>query len=768
MAMQDNACRIEFDRATGGLRGIVNRITGDACLKGGRTDAMPFRIGADLTEEFEIGLNEQFQLVFAEPESITRTLLTPERCELLEANEDGGITLRYRGGGLDIGLRVRWAGSPGVSDWSLRITNLGDATREVLSCFPYLDGVRLGPDAATNLATAMDQGGVTVPAWERAGGVLGESNQMSMQWHAIFDPASHSALAVIFMDPDVHPKRLVLREPSIALHHFPPSRIAPGETLDLPPARIVVYQGDWRPAARHYRAWYETAYAEVEPPAWFRASNGLVGRHFKKGGAGIASDYVGQYALETFRELPRARILSPLDNWEYAFYSHRCMIPGVHTDGDNIVREDMGGAEAMRDGIAGSRRLGLHTTLYVEGYIVSRESDLAKTGKAERWAVMQKDGTRTGPYVNQGFAHMCPGCVEWQDHLAESVARLLRETGADGVRLDSLGFYYLPCYNPEHHHESPFGYNEWIKQLLAKVRAAAIQVNPDVLLLTEGSADWFGQWFHGALTSRCPRDLSMMRLAVGPFRPYVYASGALWGSLAGFAGGGCGGTKAEGLDWNWMLAEATAHEALIWGDVADVDPTSSDPEIVSRRFEGDGYWAVVAARPACQDPLVWPRGTTISDTHAAYTLTFEDLGSLVEDAVYCDVETLTWAPLAMERDGADARVRLETNWALIILRRVGGPQIIGFDPLPARRPGDTVSFQIGLISPQSDSAAPPRSVHITAHGLDVPTPDVAVPGQTILQIPVDALPGYYAIFVESEGALGVKRFLVIEEPNATP
>ena len=100
-----------------------------------------------------------------------------------------------------------------------------------------------------------------------------------------------------------------------------------------------------------------------------------------------------------------------------------------------------------------------------------------------RWAVMHKDGTLTGPYSYQGFYHMCPGAVEWQDHLASMVARLLRETGADAVRLDSLGFYYLPCYNPAHEHATPFGYNDWIKQLLAKVRKAAIAVNPDVLLL---------------------------------------------------------------------------------------------------------------------------------------------------------------------------------------------------------------------------------------------------------------------------------------------
>ena len=762
ITIEDEACRIQFDGRSGALWTLVNRALGDACLKDGQAGGMPFRVYTDFTEDFDITLNEKFQLVFAEPESVARTVLGPGDCALLEVSEESGLHLRYGGGDLEMELRVQWAGQPGVSDWSLRITNRGDREREVLSCFPYLDGVRLGPDARMNLATAMDQGGVTLPAWERSGGVLGESNQMSMQWHAIWDPETRSGLGLLFMDPEVHPKRLVLREPAIALHHFPPARLAPGETLALPPVRILVYEGDWRPAARAYRAWYDKAYVKAEPPEWFRQSNGHTGRHFKKGGPGITADYGIQYALESFAELPGVRIRSPLDNWEYAFYSHRCMLPGVHTDGDNIVREDMGGAEAMRAGIAGCQRLGLHTTLYIEGYIVSKESDLAKTGRAERWAVMQKDGSLIGPYAAQGFYHMCPGCVAWQDHLANSVERLLRETGADGIRLDSLGFYYLPCFNPAHHHADPFGYNDWMKQLLAKVRVAAISVNPDVLLLTEGSADWFGQWFHGALTSRCPRDLSMMRLAVGPFRPYVYATGALWGSLSGFAGGGCGEKEAGGLDWNWMLARAPAHEALVWGDAADAAPVCSDPEIVCRRFAGEGYWAIVAARPDCQDPLVWPRETTLSGKRAAYTLVLPGLAAQVEDAVCCDIETFNWMPLDTMRVDEDLSLSLDSNWVLILLRQPGGPPVVSFDPLPAQAPGAAVSLRLGFLSPPQGGVYPRVQAGVRAPGLEVSAEKSPVPGEVTVRIPQDALPGYYAVQAVGEGLLGVKRFVVVE------
>jgi hypothetical protein len=765
VVIENESCGIEFDRDNGGLRRITNRLLGDECLKGGRPGVMPFRIYADMTKEFDITINNKFQLVFDDPASICKAIIQPENCRLVDVDRTEGLTLCYRGDGFETRLHIRLAEHAGTSDWSLRLTNTGGTKRDFLVCFPCLDGVRLGPDPAKDLATAMDQAGVVVPAWERAGGVLGESNQMSMQWHAIWDHATRSALAVIFMDPDVRPKRLLLAEPRIELHYFPPVVLAPDESCELPPARMLVYKGDWRPAARAYRAWHERAYAHVDPPAWFRQSDGNTGVHFKKGGAGVVPAYGGQIVLESFRNLPAAHLRGPIDNWEYAFYC-RGSIPvkdreyTPHTDGDNIIREDMGGAVAMRDGIAGVHRLGLHVTLYVEGYIVHQDSELARSGKAERWAVMRKDGTLTGPYSKQGFYHMCPGSVEWQDHLTSMVARLLRETGADGVRLDSLGFYYLPCYNPAHKHATPFGYNEWIKQLLAKVRKAAIAVRPDVLLLTEGSADWFGPWFHGALTSRCPRDLSMMRLAVRPFQMYVYASGALWGALSGYPGGGCSGPDIHTADWNWLCARFPAHEALVWGDVADEDPQSSDPEIVARRFEGDGYWAIVAARPACQDPLVWPRGTGLSERRGEYVLTLSRLAPQVDAAVVCDVEALTWLPLAPERQGKDLRLRLRTNWALVILRRPGGPRFVSFDSLPQLRKGASTKARLTALV-KADGGDEIRAT-VSAPGLRVEPSETAVPGDVTIGIPADALPGNYSVRVAGRNVLGIRRFLVVE------
>lgn len=760
LKIENGFCRIEFDPQNGGLRSVANLLTGDEYLKSATPGLQPFRIYADITKEFEIDSNEHHQLTFDDPAAICRSVLQPNSCRLVDAGRGDALTLRYESDGLEMRLRVVLTKDSGVSDWFLKITNTGKTPRNFLSSFPYLTGVRLGADSKTNLATAMDQGGITVSAWERPGGVLGESNQFSMQWHAIWDPPTHNALGLIFMDPTVLPKRIVLKEPDIDLQYFPPTTLKPGKSIDLPPFRMLVGKGDWKPAARAYHSWFNKSFRTLEPPDWYRRSNGCAGRHFKKGGPGIKADYGGQIALDSFRELPAAHLRCPIDFPEYAFYCSASMSHPVHTDGDNIVRPDMGGAEALRDGIEGVHRLGLHTQLYVEGYIVSKESELARSGKAERWSVMHKDGTITGPYTKQGFYHMCPGCVEWQDHLAGMIGRLLRETGADGVRIDSLGFYYLPCYNPAHKHKDPFGYNEWIKQLLAKANKAAVSVNPNVLLSSEGSADWYAPWVHGALTSRRPRDLSMMRLAMGPYRPYVYAAGALWGSLSGFPGGGCESGELNALDGNWLCARFPAHEALVWGDVADDDPQSSDPQIVTRRFEGTGYWAIVAARPASQD-RIWPDGAGLSEQRGEYTITLPGLASQVADAVLCDIENLTWTPLKLETQGNDIQFRLASNWALVILRQPKGLPLAGFDPLPKSHPGDSIKIPLHWIA-ENQSLKFPNNVTINAPGLQVSRRNVKIPGEAEITVPKDALPGYYGVEVSGKNLLGIKRFLQVE------
>ena len=765
VSLRNDRCEIGFEGERGGLRRIRNVILGDDYLKGSDSSDAPFRIYADFTQEFEMpdaDYTKSFGLG-SDIGAMCKTVLGPGDCRLTDVQQGDGLTLTYDGGGLEIRLHIAFENDAGASVWSLRITNTGDRARDILPSFPCLNGVALGPNPGRNLATIMNQAGLIAPAWQHPGGVVGAGVQMSMQWHAIWDPDSHSAFALIFMDPDTKPKQLRLDNRAIELRYFPPVNLAPGDSLELPPFKMLVYRGDWRPAARVYRAWYDGAYTHAELPAWFKECDGWDGRHFKKAGPGVVADRGGQFLLDSFRELPGARLHIPIDTMEYAFYNRGSMLYDMHTDGDNIVREDLGGAEAMRDAVVGAHRYGLHTTLYIEGYIVYKESELAKSGKAERWSVMHKDGTITGLYTKEGFLHMCPGSTEWQDYLADAAARLVRETDADGIRLDSLGTYFLPCYNPAHQHATPFGYNDWLKQLLSKVRDAVLAVKPDALLTTEIPVDWFGQWFHGALTQVYPRDLPAMRLAVGPYRPVVYAPGGpVWGSVSGLPGGRGRGSDLQPDEANWMCARVPVNAALVEGDIPNEDPRASDPEIVTRAFHGNGYWAVVAVRPASEDPFEWRNYTGLSDKRGEYTVTIQGVAPQIAYGAFCNIESLTWKALDLNRVGDDLEIRLNTNWALIVLSETGGPPVIHFDPLPELRPGESTTVHLTSMQGVSKEVLP-WTIELVASALTVEPRSASAPGDVRITVPDDALPGFYGVKVAGDRVLGTKRFLKVLE-----
>jgi len=575
-------------------------------------------------------------------------------------------------------------------------------------------------------------------------------------------------LGLIVMDPEIRNKKLVLARPCLSVQYFPPQTLAPGETLTMPPVRVLIHEGDWRRTARRYAAWFDKTFQQATPPRWFLECNSWDGQWLAKksddppmflgawpGSGGTAL----MRQLSDFRDLPAAVLAKPFDNTEYAYWERCAMLHNQCVGGDYLVREDLGGADAMREAFAQIRKLGLHSTLYLNAYTIHDTSDLVKSGKAQRWLMMHHDGTARGRYTEHGYVHPCPGCVEYQDYLAATVARLLKETGADGILLDSVGYYHHPCYNPEHHHRSPFDYNEWIGQLLAKVSKAAREVNPDVLLTTEGVIDFYSQWFHGGLTQAYPRDLPPMRLAMdGHYRALAYAPvGPVWGSLAGLP---CCG-RMPGAEVNWQNAAATVHDTLTAGDVADENPKTTDSEILTRRFMSDRCDVVVAARPACTQDL-WPLAQGLSARRSRYEIQIPAGATPAKRIATCDIETSRWESREPPiRDGAYV-IDTESNWLLAVIPK-GNQRVVVFDPLPEARPGDKISITPTALAGEGSS----EEVEIWAPGLHVGdavgSEAPARLGETTnIHVPQDAAPGWYQIRLRGPNTLGLRQVLHVK------
>ena len=69
------------------------------------------------------------------------------------------------------------------------------------------------------------------------------------------------------------------------------------------------------------------------------------------------------------------------------------------------------------------------------------------------WLMLDKDGKHAR--MTAGLAGLCPAVSEVQEYYRELTKRFISDWGFDGHKLD-FAFTVPPCYNPKHHHKSPY------------------------------------------------------------------------------------------------------------------------------------------------------------------------------------------------------------------------------------------------------------------------------------------------------------------------
>ncbi len=111
----------------------------------------------------------------------------------------------------------------------------------------------------------------------------------------------------------------------------------------------------------------------------------------------------------------------------------------------------------------------------------------------------------------------CHDLAEVRQWAADTMERVMRETGADGIRLDEVGHAGWACYSPAHKHtyQEP-GITQWQKaatEMAKMVHAGMDRVRPDLVLTTEFPGyDYMMPYLDGCITY----DLSIQAT---PLRP---------------------------------------------------------------------------------------------------------------------------------------------------------------------------------------------------------------------------------------------------------
>lgn len=237
-----------------------------------------------------------------------------------------------------------------------------------------------------------------------------------------------------------------------------------GGDLTLGPVVIGTYQGSWMEGARRVNEVRGRLPRMHRSPEWFERQTSIGEHRGAPTSAGLGQKGPSNATLVLLGASDRERS-------DYLTFS-----------------ASVGGASGLRSAIDAVHQANGHVLLYLDGALLARDAPFARTTEGEAAAMCDRDGKPLEPFA--GYWRMCPATQAWRDWVADTAAKLVRSTGADGVFLDSAcTLANEPCYDRTHKHPSPFVWNWGVRQLLQEVRRRLFQAKPDAVLVAAGAAD---------------------------------------------------------------------------------------------------------------------------------------------------------------------------------------------------------------------------------------------------------------------------------------
>ena len=290
-------------------------------------------------------------------------------------------------------------------------------------------------------------------------------------------------------------------------------------------AVIATHSGDWHSAMRAYADWAHRVWKFRPAPSRLRNVHHMIaagwGQDLLYRDGRYRDDFVGPQTDCTelmsrwdwaphgpwntpFTQLNEKLTPEQLKSWEPYFVkdpvSGEMMWNNQPGDYEGY-NSRFGGLPAFREAIKACRNKGALVTLYTDPF---RLDEGSRTGAAHgrQWTVVLPDGQPGRSYDVWNPCHDLPEVRQW---VAETMKRVMRETGADGIRLDEYGHKGWACFSKEHGHTfEEYGVSQWNKataEATRMVRAAMDEVAPGSVLTTEHPGyDYLMQFIDGCIT----------------------------------------------------------------------------------------------------------------------------------------------------------------------------------------------------------------------------------------------------------------------------
>lgn len=294
------------------------------------------------------------------------------------------------------------------------------------------------------------------------------SSRFPLQFVSAYQPGKSGVYAMT-CDTDLLRKRyrLTKQEQLDMGACYPGLVVEPGQTLELPPARIGVYEGDWHHAFDAYRRWTAQWYKPASPrKQWFREVFNFrqIFLYHNLDTPGLFDTKAKTLSIRSSIEADRKHFGSidyvHLFDWSQTPDQGRV---GMYQPWHHLPRE------VLNQEVDKQQDAGMPVGLYFEGYLVSPAARIPNRPGRD-WQLMNETLGRYDPF-GSGDDYMCPGAEGWRDHLIESVKRIEKETTVRGFYIDQFGFgYQYPCYDPSHGHAIPSNQPRLEAKLIKRLR----------------------------------------------------------------------------------------------------------------------------------------------------------------------------------------------------------------------------------------------------------------------------------------------------------
>jgi hypothetical protein len=784
--LENNQIALVFDPATGALTKMINKKTGDNYIKQA-TGRNLFRLYVNTNRMPTLSAgphNESYGGLLIDPSAV---VVKDYRLSKENGRSELMLKIRPRTFAADVIVTITLADTTNYFDCSLAVINRSDSACRVYSSLPYFSGISMGSKPETNLAINMwDRGYPGIKAWEKnSGGVYGRD--VSMQWQCVYEPALDEGLAFITMDTSFSNKILTcFPEGGMQSLYFDTRTILPGNSFQWPTARVVVFNGNWRTAAKLYQNWAEGSIKPRPIPQWYTDEVAIRGSTWipTKEGVEKIKSAKQKDGFTSFNQLLLLYKGGYSDCLEMAMWNE-----GVHlwpetygpwmSSGFLDFRSDLGGRKAFEEGVKEVHRFGRKVVMYVAGYGIRTTSPLFKENDWKNWAIVNNEkGEINFGYRGEKESEIygifnCLGYKPWQDNIIR-VCTMLAKAGVDEIRLDEIGFPFKPCFNKAHYHSSPYDSQLWTREYLGRIRDAMDKINPQLVISTEFFMDYFHTYTNGALVMDCSgKEIDVMKVALPQYMAMSYHAGAAEAAITGAVMG-----KPEAYRQNWAWAHVgterpddypsgageklpyyelypTFAATLLSGNITNKDPVAQeDVKWAGHLWKNKDYWLLTGGH---DDLSTLPSGemeVTLPELPEKFTHAFE-----------FNVQTLEMKKTVITRSGKKLSVKVHHPLSLVFFPSASCPPLPVIEQMDKTfSVGSVMQVTVKLFAPWNPASEKRNasSIVLKVPGFDVSK--IKLKGNTVyykVSIGGAVAPGYYFLQV-AQHCMPLKKWFTVQ------